>query len=103
MSVKEWFLVGVLEAIRDRRHNLRSKLALLLAKRKVIEIMDEKKKWYTSKTLIFNAIMGLLQVAGTLAAPEGGLSPEYQKIWASVVLIGNAVLRVFFTSTPIGK
>lgn len=100
MSFKEWFIEGVIKSICERKWNLRSRLAFWAAQRKVDEIMDGK-KWYTSKTLWFNFVTGLVGAAGVLAA-DGSISPAVQAGFATFVTVGNMILRLL-TTQPVTK
>lgn len=53
------------------------------------------------KTVMFNAISGLLYGADKVGASDLGLG-DNPEIFALVLLVGNTVLR-FFTDTPVFK
>ena len=56
------------------------------------------KKWYKSKTLIFNAVTGVVTVAMVLS--EQNLSPKMLEVMGTIAAIGNIILR-FKTVDPI--
>jgi len=58
------------------------------------------KKWYASKTLWFNVITFVL---GVLAMTEfNDIAPtNWAKYLLLITAIGNLILRMFFTTTPI--
>jgi uncharacterized membrane protein len=59
------------------------------------------KKWYQSKTLWFNIIT---LVIGVLAAVLGIVeTKEWVIAITAVIALGNGVLRIWFTDTPIAK
>ena len=61
------------------------------------------KPWYRSKTLWFNIVSLAVVVAGALA--DSGVVSDARVVAAAVALvtIGNAALRIFFTSQAIGR
>ena len=63
----------------------------------------EAKKWYKSKTLWFNGLTLLVVVASGLGFASFQPDPEVQAIGAGVVALINLVLRVVFTSQPVGR
>ena len=54
-----------------------------------------------SKTFWFNLVTGALAIAAELSQ----IFPvsEHPKLWVTVIALGNMILRVFFTSKPIGS
>lgn len=56
-------------------------------------------KWYQSKTLWFNGITAILLIAEGL----GTLDVVPIKLIAVVSLVGNVILRIFVTGSPIDK
>lgn len=63
------------------------------------------KKWYESKVVIFNIVAMVIMAAPIIATSAKALEPNaatlIDSIVALVVGIGNVVLRVWFTDTPI--
>ena len=64
------------------------------------DIKMEPKKWWTSKTLWFNAITGLLTVAGALQSSALAADPKVQAGCVLFITLGNAILR-FMTDKPV--
>lgn len=62
--------------------------------------MENFKKWFTSKTVWFNLIAGIVAISTYLM--DLGLTAKQLEILGAVVAIGNILLR-FNTSKPIGK
>lgn len=62
----------------------------------------EGKKWWASKTIIFNVITAIISVAGAVASPEVAADPKIQSVALLVITVGNTVLRLI-TSEPITK
>jgi hypothetical protein len=59
------------------------------------------KKWWASKTVWFNVITLIL---GVLGAVLGVVSTQAWVIGlTAVIALGNGVLRIWFTDTPIAK
>lgn len=56
------------------------------------------KSIWASKTIWFNIIMTLVTVATALQ----GLFPEWAPILGTILVIGNVILRIWFTEQPIG-
>jgi hypothetical protein len=56
------------------------------------------KAWYFSKTIWFNVVMTAVGVATAL---QGSL-PKYAAVLGAIVVVGNVILRVWFTNTAIG-
>lgn len=54
----------------------------------------DSKKWYTSKTVWFNILSGVVAICGVLAAPDAGISPKYASIFTTVVMVANIFLRL---------
>lgn len=54
------------------------------------------KKWYLSKTIIFNVIIAFLAVVPQLKF----FTPD---VLAAITLVGNGIIRIFFTDTAIEK
>lgn len=103
MTLKEnllhWILKGAIEEDGKRR-----RLVVLEIRRRLDKFfkggnMEENKKWFHSKTIWFNIVSGIVTIAASLQS-DGGLSPQLASIMASVVTIGNVVLR-FITEKPI--
>jgi len=61
------------------------------------------KPWYQSKTLWFNVVSLAVVIAGVLADPAIVSDARVVAAAAAFVTIGNAVLRIFLTSQPIGR
>jgi hypothetical protein len=63
------------------------------------------KPWYQSKTLWLNLIAVVVGVAPIIAANAKVIAPEQaaaiDSIVGTLVGVGNVVLRVWFTDTPI--
>lgn len=59
------------------------------------------KKWYQSKAVWFNLIVGALAIVAELQ----NIFPvsEHPKLYISILAVGNLILRVFFTTQPIGS
>lgn len=55
------------------------------------------KKWYTSKTVWFNVITG---VVGATALFAGVINPQVLSV---ITGVGNVIIRVFFTDAPIDR
>ena len=94
-----WILKGAIE-----KNGFRRKLLLLEVKRKIDnffkgENMMENKSWFHSKTIWFNIVSGIVTVAASFQS-ESGMSPQTASILASVVTVGNVILR-FITEKPI--
>lgn len=58
---------------------------------------NDTKAWYTSKTIWFNVLSGLIGIIGTLASDKG-LPPNVTAIFTTVVAIGNIALRFISSS-----
>lgn len=57
------------------------------------------KKWYKSKTIIFNAIMaGLIALEASLGSLSHLIPANIYPILATVLAVGNAMLRVISTT-----
>jgi len=63
----------------------------------------EKKSWWKSKVIWFNIITTILALATELSNATGLTTENLLKIYAGVITLGNIILRVFFTSQPIGS
>ena len=63
------------------------------------------KPFYQSKTVIFNFLMTIIMAVPIIASAYGKLQPEAavlaDSIAGLIVGLGNIVLRVWFTDTPI--
>lgn len=59
------------------------------------------KKWYQSKTVWFNVIVTAIALATELSNAQ--LPVSLLKVYATVITLGNIILRVFFTEKPIGS
>jgi len=104
MKIKEkliaWWIAGAL-----KKNGLRRKITLVVVKRKIdkyfrrFETMESKKIWQ-SKTFWFNLVSGLVGVVGVLQGNELINDPKVQAAFASVVSVGNIVLRLL-TDKPI--
>ena len=64
--------------------------------------MEDTKKWWSSKTLWFNAITGGLTIAGALQSSALASDPKVQAAVALFITVGNAILRVI-TTQPVSK
>lgn len=60
------------------------------------------KAWYKSKMILFNILSGIVGVGMALQSPEVGLNPQVVSILATVVTVGNVILRLV-TNKPIGE
>lgn len=60
------------------------------------------KKWFASKTVWFNVITTVIMLATELSNATDISTESMLKIYAGVITVGNIILRVFFTSQPIG-
>ena len=60
------------------------------------------KNWYDSKVLWFNILTLLVTVIGDLTNTIA-LGNNTLKVLGVIVLVGNAILRYFFTTTAIRK
>ena len=59
------------------------------------------KKWYQSKTVYFNVIMTVL---GVIASLQGDVTfDKYAVLMGLVTVIGNTILRVYFTNSNISS
>ena len=65
-----------------------------------MEVTMTGKKWYESKTIWFNIVMTVLQVVNLLISLTD--DPRMTASLVAVQTIGNIVLRVWFTSVPVG-
>jgi len=55
-------------------------------------------KWYLSRTVWFNVITTIIGIASL-----GNMLPIDSKILVAIIGIGNVILRVWFTDSPIEK
>lgn len=60
------------------------------------------KRWYLSKTVMFNGVLTIIGVGSFLAEPKNDPTLTVASISAAVVGIANVALRVWFTDTAIG-
>ena len=102
MSLKErlteWMIEGAI-----RKDGFRRKIVLKKIAGKIIEWMEgnmEGKKWYQSRTILFNIVSAVVLVAGSFASPESASNPHIQQAAAAIVTVANIVLR-FLTEKPI--
>ena len=63
--------------------------------------MNTPKPWYTSKTVWFNVIMTIILVAEIIPQILPFIPEEARYISVGVFAVGNIILRVWFTDTPI--
>ena len=61
-----------------------------------------KKKWWKSKTMLFNAAAGALLVAEQNQPVISAIAPGSSEAIAAFVVIGNVLLRLA-TSQPVGR
>src|SRR3990167_7665357 len=92
--LKVWMIEGAI-----RKDGLRRKIVMREMQKEVDNIMDGK-KWYTSKTIIFNLVSGLVAIGASMQGQD--LPPNVEKMFASLVMIGNVILR-FVTNTSVEK
>ncbi len=59
------------------------------------------KSWFQSKTVWFNIIVTVIALATELSNAQ--LPVSLLHVYATVITLGNIILRVFFTSQPIGS
>lgn len=63
------------------------------------------KQWYESKTVWFNIIAAILGVLPVIGAYIKVISPDAATITDATIVflagIGNVILRIYFTDTPI--
>jgi asparagine N-glycosylation enzyme membrane subunit Stt3 len=63
------------------------------------------KQWYESKTVIFNIVMTIVMAVPVIAAAYKAVTPEaavlIDSIAGLITGLGNIMLRVWFTDTPI--
>lgn len=62
------------------------------------------KKWYKSKTVIFNGVTAIVTIA--MAASEMNLSPKMLEVMGTIAAVGNVILRLSSTKpieTPLKK
>jgi len=59
-----------------------------------------KKAWYRSKTIWFN-VLAIIVALATQFGYQGNIDPEFQQIGATVLMVGNLILR-FKTNSPVG-
>lgn len=64
--------------------------------------MQQAKKWYTSRTLWFNALSLVVIIASTLADPALVTNPQIVAGAGAVVTIANACLRLVTNSAIAG-
>ncbi len=57
------------------------------------------KKWWQSKIVWFNVVSTAIAVLGVLA---GMVTTEKAAVFTALQSIGNVILRVWFTDSPIG-
>jgi hypothetical protein len=60
------------------------------------------KKWYSSKTVWFNIITTAIALATELSNANFPTADLF-KVYMGVITLGNIILRVFFTSQPVGS
>lgn len=58
-----------------------------------------QKKWYQSTTVWFNVIVTIVSIATSFQGVA--TFDKYAELLTGVVVIGNVILRVWFTSQPI--
>lgn len=62
-------------------------------------IMTQTIKWFESKTIWFNIIVTVLGIAASLQSIA--TFDKYAQVLGLVTVIGNVILRVWFTNTVI--
>lgn len=97
-KILAWFLKGVIIGAQKDKLNLRTRVVMWIAKRKVNKIMDGK-VWYKSKTLWFNALTGVVGIL-TALVKDGGLNPQTVGYIGTAVGLVNIGLRLL-TDQPI--
>lgn len=59
------------------------------------------KKWYESKTIWFNGLVTIIGIVSALQSLEE--FQAYAFIFTPILIIGNTVLRVWFTNSDIAS
>ena len=90
-----WWIKGLLEPGENARKNLTG----VYLGSKLKEAIMENKKWYQSKTVIFNILSGVVAIATTLASDKA-IPDNVTTIFSTIVMVGNVALR-FCTDRPI--
>src|SRR3990167_1713820 len=93
--LKVWMIEGAI-----RKDGLRRKIVMREMQKEVDNIMEQDKKWWKSKTIIFNLVSGLVAIGASMQGHD--LPPNVEKMFASLVMIGNVILR-FVTNTSVEK
>ena len=108
MSLKEkiinWVLEGFLKTFSTGEVTLRARIALWFAGRKLNSYFKEAekmetKRWWQSRTIWANTLIGIASVV-TALVKDGGLDPKTIGILGGVSAVINIVLR-FITDTGI--
>lgn len=83
----------------DEELDFTSKVGNFLLLEKELKNYMQTIHWYESKTVWFNIIVTVLGVVASLQ----GLSTfdKYAQILGGITVLGNTILRVWFTSAPI--
>ena len=99
--IKEKLAIWMIRGILKNEDNFQTRLAQAEFKNWYRRYeMDQSKKWYQSKTIIFN-VLNALAVFATSMSTDKGLSPQAIQIWATVTTLINIGLRLI-TDKPIG-
>lgn len=101
VEVAVWWIKGLLVPGENKRKDL---TGIYIGKKlkEVIDMADEtpeSKKWWQSKTIIFNVLAGVVGIAGSLQSDKG-IPPNVAQIFGTIVMIGNIALR-FVTDQPL--
>ena len=65
--------------------------------------MFETKPFYLSKTLLFNVFMMIVLIADQVPALWPAAPDWVAPAAATVLVVGNIILRVWFTEQPLGS
>jgi hypothetical protein len=103
-KVLNWIWDGLLRALFSGKHNARSRIAVWIAKRQVVKFFEEAekmetKRWYQSKTIWANALMGIASII-TAIVQDGNLDPKTVGILGTVAGLLNIALRLV-TDKPV--
>ena len=98
-----WILDGVIKTFQTGKINLRTRLAVMFAAKEINDMgtTEETKKWYSSKTLWVNALVGAAGVLTALTSDKG-LDPQIVGYAATALGIVNMLLRLV-TNQSVGK
>ena len=87
----QWFLEGILKTIRTGKINWRTKIVAGQVAKEINQM--DNKRWYTSKTLWVNALIGIGGVLTALTSDKS-IDPKVVGYAATGVGILNMILRM---------